>query len=153
MLKDEYTAVNIRDYLLDNHSEIAGEQILINLFSGFSCPLNPNVEKFLKENAIHFTKKNQSVTYLVFSEKTATLVGYFTLAIKPITVNSTVLSNTIRRKLLRVGKISADKQELYLSAYLIAQPKLRQFYVEENDFKEFGIRKDEETLVQMLKLL
>ena len=32
-------------------------------------------------------------------------------------------------------------------------PKLRQFYVEENDFKEFGIRKDEETLVQMLKLL
>ena len=51
MLKDEYTAVNIRDYLLDNHSEITGEQILINLFSGFSCPLNPNVEKFLKENA------------------------------------------------------------------------------------------------------
>ena len=198
MLKDEYTAVNIRDYLLDNHSEVAGEQILINLFSGFSCPLNPNVEKFLKENAIHFTKKNQSVTYLVFSEKTATLVGYFTLAIKPITVNSKVLSNTIRKKLLRVGKINADKQELYLSAYLIAQlgknysekattqitgkqlleiaitevkklqyraggvavflesennPKLRQFYIEENEFKEFGIRKDEETLVQMLKIL
>ena len=86
MLKDEYTAVNIRDYLLDNHSEITGEQILINLFSGFSCPSNPNVEKFLKENAVNFTKKNQSVTYLVFSEKTATIVGYFTLAIKPITV-------------------------------------------------------------------
>lgn len=198
MLKDNYTTVNIRDYLLNNYSEIAGEQMLINLFSGFSCPLNPNVEKFLKENAINFTKKNQSVTYLVFSDKTAALVGYFTLAIKPITVNSTVFSNTIRKKLLRIGKIDADKQELYLSAYLIAQlgknysknantqitgkqlleiaitevkklqyraggvavflesennPKLKQFYVEENDFKEFGIRKDEETLVQMLKLL
>ena len=198
MLKDEYTAVNIRDYLLDNHSEITGEQILINLFSGFSCPLNPNVEKFLKENAIHFTKKNQSVTYLVFSEKTAILVGYFTLAIKPITVNSHVLSKKKKKKLLRVGKIDADRQEFYLSAYLIAQlgknysenantqitgkqlleiaitevkklqyraggvavflesennPKLIQFYTEENNFKEFGIRKDEETLVQMLKLL
>lgn len=43
------------------------------------------------------------------------------MAIKPITVNSTVFSNTIRKKLLRIGKIDADKQELYLSAYLIAQ--------------------------------
>ena len=198
MLKNNYTTVNIRDYFLDNNCEITGERMLINLFFVFSCPLNPNVEKFLKENAITFTKKNQSVTYLVFSDKTATLVGYFTMVIKPITVNSTVISNTLRKKLLRVGKIDADKQKLYLSAYLIAQlgknysenantqitgeqlleiaisevkklqyraggvavflesennSKLRQFYVDENDFKEFGIRKDEETLVQMLKLL
>ena len=27
MLKDNYTTVNIRDYLLNNHSEIAGAQI------------------------------------------------------------------------------------------------------------------------------
>lgn len=198
MQQDNYTVVNIRDYFPKDEGGVTREDVLRDTISGFSCPLNKNVEKFLKEQAIEFTKKNQSVTYLVFSNKTATLVGYFTLAIKPITVNSTVFSNTIRKKLLRIGKIDADKQELYLSAYLIAQlgknysknanaqitgkqlleiaitevkklqyraggvavflesennPKLRQFYVEENDFKEFGIRKDEETLVQMLKLL
>lgn len=66
MLKDNYTTVNIRDYLLNNHSEIAGEQMLINLFSGFSCTLNPNVEKFLKENAINFTKMPPHITISAF---------------------------------------------------------------------------------------
>lgn len=198
MLKDNYTTVNIREYFSNRDSEISGEQILTDMLSGFSCPVNPNVEKFFKENAVEFTKKNQSVTYLVFSKEDATLVGYFTLAVKPITVNSTIISNTTKRKLLRVGQIDEDNQELHLAAYLIAQlgknftndandkitgqqlleiaidevkesqfkiggivvfleaennPKLRQFYVQENNFKEFGVRKDEETLVQMLKLL
>lgn len=121
MLKDNYTVVNIRDYFSNNHTEVTGEQVLNTLLSSFSCPLNFNVETFLKENAVEFTKKNQSVTYLVFSKDDAMLVGYFTLAIKPVTVNSTVISNTVRKKLLRVGKVDADKQELYLSAYLIAQ--------------------------------
>ena len=113
MLEDKYTTVNIREYISNNNSENTGEQMLTDMLSGFSCPLNLNVEKFLKENAVDFTKKNQSVTYLVFSNSEAAIVGYFTLAIKPIVVNSTIISNTVRKKLLRVGKINEDKQELY----------------------------------------
>ena len=48
----------------------------------------------MKEQSIEFTKKNQSVTYLVFSNEDASLVGYFTIAIKPITVNAENFSNT-----------------------------------------------------------
>lgn len=198
MQKNNYITVNIREYFSNSVSEVARELSLSDLLSGFSCPPNPNVEKFFKNNAVEFAKKNQSVTYFVFSKKDATLVGYFALAIKPITVNSAIISNTTKRKLLRIGKVDERSQEVHLAAYLIAQlgknykddanekitgaqlleiaidevkelqyniggvaafleaennPKLRHFYVEENHFKEFGIRKDDETLVQMLKLL
>ena len=45
----------------------AGEPMLARVLSGFSCPKNPDVERFLKKSAVEFTKKSQSVTYLVFS--------------------------------------------------------------------------------------
>jgi len=42
--------------------------------------------RFLKKSAVEFTKRNQSVTYLVFNIGSMGLVGYFTLALKPLTV-------------------------------------------------------------------
>lgn len=97
---ENFTVFNIREYLQDNG---IGEADLNQLLSEFSCPLNPDVEKFLKQSAIEFTKKNQSVTYLVFSND-ATLVGYFSIAIKPITVNANKFSNTMKRKIARVSE-------------------------------------------------
>ena len=66
-ITDKLYAINIRKYLALGDDHEAGESALIQLLSGFSCPKNPDVEHFLKKNAIEFTKKNQSVTYLVFS--------------------------------------------------------------------------------------
>ncbi len=60
--------------------------VSIELLSGFSSPKNKDVERFLKKSAIEFTKKNQSVTYLVVSAEDVRLLGYFTLALKPLTV-------------------------------------------------------------------
>lgn len=91
------------------------------LLSEFSCGKNPDVERFLKEQSIEFTKKNQSVTYLVFSNSDASLVGYFTLAIKPISVNAEKFSNTMKRKIARVSKLNESNGVYTLSAYLIAQ--------------------------------
>ena len=45
-----------------------------------------DVEHFLKKNAIEFIKKNQFVTYLVFSNDEGQLIGYFSIALKPLTV-------------------------------------------------------------------
>lgn len=114
-----FTILNIRDYL-QNDNEI-GEADLKQLISDFSCPLNPDVEKFLTKNAIEFTKKNQSVTYLVFTTEDAVLVGYFTLAIKPITLSAEGFSNNVKRKLARVSELDAENNTFALSAYLIAQ--------------------------------
>ena len=75
----------------------------------------------MREQSIEFTKKNQSVTSLVFSNDDASLVGYFTLTVKPITVNAENFSNTMKRKLARVSELDEENGTYTLSAYLIAQ--------------------------------
>ncbi len=79
------------------------------------------MEKFLQEQSVDFTKKNQSVTYIVLSPEEGRIVGYFTLTIKPISVNGEKFSNTVKRKLSRVSEQDMDNGNYQLSAYLIAQ--------------------------------
>lgn len=92
----KYTVFNIREYLNGNNEEL-GEDDLRQVLSEFSCEKNPDVERFAKEQSIEFAKKQQSVTYLVFSTEDAELVGYFAITIKPITVNAESFSNTIKK--------------------------------------------------------
>lgn len=120
MLND-VTVFNIREYLSAKDDKELGEEELFGLLSEFSCSINPDVEKFLREQSVEFTKKNQSVTYLVFSNNDASLVGYFTLAVKPISVNATSFSNTMKRKIARVSELDEENGTYTLSAYLIAQ--------------------------------
>lgn len=119
MKSEKYKVINIRDYY-QKGGEI-GEKMLRDIISDFTCPMNLNVEEFLKEKAIEFTKRNQSVTYLVFLNDASTLVGYFTLASKSITVKEGILSKTIQRKIARVSEYNSGYQTFRLSAYLIAQ--------------------------------
>ena len=118
---DNFFAINIRKYLALGDDREAGEPALVKLLSGFSCPKNPDVERFLKKSAIEFTKKNQSVTYLVFSKDSGEMLGYFTLALKPLTIRGETVSNTTKRKLLRVSELDKDSDTYTMSAYLIAQ--------------------------------
>lgn len=118
---NDVTVFNIREYLSDGDNTDLGEEELRKLLSEFSCEKNPDVERFLKQQSIDFTKKQQSVTYLIFSNEDAALVGYFTLAIKPITVKTENFSNTMRRKIARVGELDEENDTYTLSAYLIAQ--------------------------------
>lgn len=120
MLND-VTVFNIREYLSAKSDKKLGEDELRQLLSEFFCDKNPDVERFLKEQSIEFTKKNQSVTYLVFSNEDASLVGYFTITIKPITVNAENFSNTMKRKIARVSELDEENGTYTLSAYLIAQ--------------------------------
>lgn len=119
---DKYLYVNICDYLNRNESEL-GEEALNNLFSIFSCPMNSDVEIFLKQNAIEFAKKSQSITYLVFSNtEVPILLGYFALTIKPLTIRGDAgLSRTVIRKIARVSEYDYESGTFSLAAYLIAQ--------------------------------
>ena len=118
---DKYFTINIRAYLDKDEPTYIGEKSLYDLFSDFSCPKNPDVEYFLLNNAIEFTKKDQSVTYLVFDAVDASLVGYFSLAIKPISVQISNVSKTTGKKLSRVSTLDEVTQAYTTSAYLIAQ--------------------------------
>lgn len=118
--KNKYRIINIRRYIGNENPEL-GEDELLQILSEFSCPMNPDVERFLKHSSIEFTKKNQSVTYLVFSVDDGKLLGYFTLALKPLTVRGETVSNTVKRKLLRVSELDKKSDTYTMSAYLIAQ--------------------------------
>lgn len=118
---DKFSSINIREYLVQNAPDGIGEADLQVVISDFSCSKNLDVENFLKKNAVEFAKKHQSVTYLVFSNEDSDLVGYFTIAIKPITVNAGTISNTARRRLQRISRLDENAGTYTASAYLIAQ--------------------------------
>lgn len=117
---DKYLVINIRKYL-ESHDPRLGEEDLVQVLSEFSCEKNPDVEMFLKKNAIEFTKKNQSITYIVLSMEEGELLGYFTIALKPLTVRGETVSNTVKKKLLRISELDEETQTYTMSAYLIAQ--------------------------------
>ena len=117
---DNLVVININDYITSN-GEVFGENVVQSILSVFSCYKNHDVERFLKEQAVEFTKKHQSVTYLAVNKHTDNVVGYFTLAIKPLRINIDGFSNTMKRKILRVSKLDEESGKYAFSAYLIAQ--------------------------------
>lgn len=120
-MSDQYFIINIRAYLDKDKPTYIGENSLYDLLSDFSCPNNSDVEYFLLHNAIEFTKKDQSITYLVFSANDASLVGYFSLAIKPISIRTATISKTMAKKLSRVSILDKETNSYTTAAYLIAQ--------------------------------
>ncbi len=117
MLKNKFFYVNIRSYLDDAESRNELNEIL----EKYTCPINEDVEHFLKYSAVDFAKRNQSVTYFVFSPSDGALLGYFTIAIKAITVRIETISNTVRKKLARIADYDAETGSYTIPAFLIAQ--------------------------------
>lgn len=107
-MSDRYFSVNIREYL--QNAGVASSELehLERVLNNFSCPLNMDVGHFLKDNALEFTKKNQSITHLVFDRNLTSLAGYFTLAIKPISVQLDKISKTSAKKLSRVSTFNEE---------------------------------------------
>lgn len=116
---DNYYSQNISEYFPGG--VINDMELLNNFISSFSCPLNPEVENFFKKSAIEFTKKHQSVTYLVFPKQEAELLGYFSLTIKPLYISADRLSNSLKKKIERTSRFEESTQTYETAAYLIAQ--------------------------------
>lgn len=115
MASKSYFVVNIMEYLCDAPME----EILLDLCSLYECPQNRDVESFLKKSAVDFAKKHQAVSYLVFSQKNGAFLGYFSLAIKTISVKAQNVSRTVQRKLSRMSTL--DEGEYNIPPCLIAQ--------------------------------
>ena len=91
------------------------------LFSGFACPLNQEVDDFLKIKAVQSNNLKASVSYLVVDPVTAELLGYFTLVLKPFTVHESKLSKSNIRLISRFAERNDETQTFTASVYLIAQ--------------------------------
>lgn len=103
--------------------EEVGEDTAKAVLSTFSCPLNGDVESFLRLKAIDFAKQGLSQTHLVIApyKQQPVLVGYFTLANKYITVSAKNMSNTQRKRLAKFSIFNNALRAYCLSAPLIAQ--------------------------------
>ncbi len=119
--ESKFNVINILD-LID--MEEVGEESVKTWFADFSCAVNDEitnqeVENFLRNRAIEFSKKRMAITHLVFNNQ-AELVGIFTLALKTMSIKAEGLSGTLKRKLDRYAKCDEDG-EYTLPAYLVAQ--------------------------------
>ena len=120
-MEEKFLCFNIRDLLEDDIQDENGESELQKALSDFSSPKNADVERFLRKNAIEFTKKDQSITYLVFSGETMEMVGYFAITVKPVTISAEGFSKNEMRKMNRVGNLDIEHNSYTVAAYLIAQ--------------------------------
>ena len=111
----EYECYSIPE-LLNEYTENQ-IQTIINSFVSLK---NSEIQDFLIKNSIDFTKKHQAITYLIF-DLNSNLMGYFTLAIKPIEISANLLSGNALKKILRISEIDEEDNTVNPSAYLIAQ--------------------------------
>ena len=136
----EYDVVSFSEFMateIPSESRAPAKRNLQSILDTYSCPRNPDVESFLKNQAIEQYMRRARMTYLVFAVDTEDLVGYFTLALRPFTIPLSVVSNSQRKKLRCCGlheishKVMADEaiedeapqeEGLYeASAFLIGQ--------------------------------
>ena len=100
-----------------------GEEIAKRILSGYSCPLNRDVEDFLRNKAIEFTKQSLAATHLVFTsyKGEAVLVGYYTLSNKPVSIRPCDLTASWRKRLSRFAKYEPLLKRYFLALPLIGQ--------------------------------
>lgn len=100
-----------------------GEGRVKSELSKFSCPLNLDVESFLKAKAIEFSKQGLAQTHLVYAsfKDEPIISGYFTLANKYIIIKADAVSGKTRQRIKRFATYDRNIKAFYLSAPLIAQ--------------------------------
>ncbi|MGN1196894.1 MAG: N-acetyltransferase [Acetatifactor sp.] len=116
-----YIGINLRDILND---ETLGESAAKQVLSRFSCPLNPDVEHFLRHTAIEFTKQGIASTYLIMAsyKQEYVLCGYFTLANKVFCIERDSLPNRKwKHRMSKFGQYDKTIQRYTISAPLIGQ--------------------------------
>ena len=102
-----------------------GENEVKSILSSFVCPVNKDVETFIKYKAIEFSKQYLSRTTLVYwksdDEREKCWVVYYTIASKHIRVSKDSISNTPAKRMGNHGSFNPATKEYIVPAPLIAQ--------------------------------
>ncbi len=118
---------------LDDLLSTLGEDMTKNILSSFSCCKNIDVQNFLREKAVLFSEKGYAKTYLIywksedekFGESKPELVGYYSIAAKPLTVLREYKGKRINsrdwRKLCSLANARSSDKKCIMSSILIGQ--------------------------------
>ena len=110
-----FLVINLEDLLA------SGEDSVWDVVGDFSCRHNAEIDAYLINRAVDFTRKSITMTHLVFDNTTSLCVGYFALTHKPVAFRSELLSGNQRKRIARFAKVDARTGRYTVSAYLIAQ--------------------------------
>ena len=112
----------IRLLKISELEDTVGKEALADTLARFSCPLNKEVESYLKDasRAVQSSRMSSSVTYLAFDSGTNDLLGYFTLMMKAYSVKSDALNSANKRLIRRFSEIDSSGN-FTAAVYLIAQ--------------------------------
>ena len=130
--------------LSDMLSEL-GENKVKSILSSFVCEKNKDVQMFLRDKAIEFSKQGLAKTTLVYwvsddgVEKY--LVGYFTVASKYLCVSKDSISKSLAKKMNAHGTFNSNTREYIVPAPLIAQ--LGKNFADGNNYLISGAEKSE----------
>lgn len=115
-----YLQVSLQDMIKELGNE---RETVKRIVSEFSCPLNKDVENFLRDSAITFAEQGVANTHLVFAsyKDRPVLVGYYTLCLKTIRVANKSVSSNLRRRLNKFAAANPDTGAMYIVSPLIAQ--------------------------------
>lgn len=113
-----YNVISLKDMC-----SAIGEKELKNLLKDFECPLNKDVEYFLKQKAIEFLKQDIAKTFLVTMpyRNEYVIVGYFAIAIKNTEVNKNMFKGKSKKRFLRFATYRPEYERYCISLPLIGQ--------------------------------
>ena len=108
--------------LIDIYNSL-GESETKEILKNFKCELNPDVEYFLKEKAIEFSKQDISRTFIVMSQykNKEVIVGYFAITNKITAIKKDILSKTKRKIIKRYAKFDSHTNSYDINLPLIGQ--------------------------------
>ncbi|MDR3282577.1 MAG: hypothetical protein LBS92_03075 [Candidatus Methanoplasma sp.] len=106
--------MNVKISKLRNIAELGIYADLDDLLSAFKCSRNRDSEKFLRNTARRHDSKDISRTYLCVDTEGSKIVGYFTLAVKCISMDASKVADAETLESMNIDRGVAQ-------AYLIGQ--------------------------------
>lgn len=100
-----------------------GENKTKEVLKQYQCKLNKDVEYFLKEKAIEFSKQGYAETFIVTTsyKQEEVIVGYFATTSKAINIKSMILSKTKRKRILKFAQFDEVHKTYNIALPLIGQ--------------------------------
>jgi hypothetical protein len=96
---------------------------MAHFLSTYSCPLNYDIEHFLRNTAITFAQQGIAQTHLITDTEvlgSESLVGFFTLTLKTLDVPHRFISRRLSKRISKFGVLSQD------DTYSIPMPLIAQ---------------------------
>ena len=123
---------------ISEYVEILGEDRAKKALSSFSVIRNPDVEKFIRNNAFSYQKSHNARTYIIVDDSFL-LSGYFTLSMACMVIPEGISSN-LKKKMRGFGRYSAETVPCFLLGQIAREDTIPHRILNLSDILDMAIR-------------